>query len=314
MMWAGLLVMLVPLTLTLACVVGLVILWVRVFRRAQHGMPTCGKCGYGVYGATSLTCSECGGDFRQVGIDTAKQRGAVGPAVFGILWTVLLPLPALIAIGLMIAYGPQHAYTIHSLNLAPTPPAGSQLSNVGIEQAWGGSPWSMGPDPSRITMNASANASAGSYVHAEIDLTSFTFANTYGGNTSGNLTAPASGTAVTDASVLALLGGTGASTTDPTVQAHASDVVKVLQSLRTQGLGTHASALPPTPTFTVQNNSWQNDQPATWWVVSVLAFWLLFWIAGFVIFTLVRRAQHRAWERELAAQPAPPAPLVHPVS
>lgn len=65
--------------LLLASVVGLIVLWIRVLRKPKAVGPSCGKCGYLVQGMSTFSCPECGSDLREVGIDTAKQRGTVRP-------------------------------------------------------------------------------------------------------------------------------------------------------------------------------------------------------------------------------------------
>ena len=95
--WFGLMFLLVPLALMVGCLVGLIFLWVRALRRSRGDLPTCGRCGYAARGVSTLNCPECGADYREVGIVTPKQRGSVGPVLFVILWTVLLPLPSCVS-------------------------------------------------------------------------------------------------------------------------------------------------------------------------------------------------------------------------
>ncbi len=88
---------LIPLLLVLLCVGGLVWLWVAALRHPPGpAMPACGRCGYAVKGLTALSCPECGGDLREVGITTPRSRQKVTPLVFVMLWTLLLPVPALV--------------------------------------------------------------------------------------------------------------------------------------------------------------------------------------------------------------------------
>ena len=59
--------------------------------------PTCGACGYCVRGIEGLICPECGSDLREVGIVTPATRRSVSPRwPFMALWTLALPLPALV--------------------------------------------------------------------------------------------------------------------------------------------------------------------------------------------------------------------------
>ena len=103
---------LVPLILVLVTCGGLVWLWVRVVRGRKLGdLPVCGQCGYGTRGLTGLACPECGADLREVGIVTPRARGQVGPAKFIGLWTLLLPVPMLVAVSLVLAFFAPHVTT-----------------------------------------------------------------------------------------------------------------------------------------------------------------------------------------------------------
>ena len=44
------------------------VVWARLGRRSSADAPWCGKCGYSARGAQSMTCSECGADYRLVGM------------------------------------------------------------------------------------------------------------------------------------------------------------------------------------------------------------------------------------------------------
>lgn len=58
--------------------------------------PACGKCGYCVRGIEGLTCPECGSDLREVGILTGPHRRPVAPWAYAALWTLALPVGALL--------------------------------------------------------------------------------------------------------------------------------------------------------------------------------------------------------------------------
>ena len=72
---------------------GIIWLWVAAIRPPRIREPSCGRCGYPVQGLAGLTCPECGADFRLAGIATPTMR-LMRPAVFIVLWTLLLPIPA----------------------------------------------------------------------------------------------------------------------------------------------------------------------------------------------------------------------------
>lgn len=58
--------------------------------------PVCGKCGYCVRGIEGLTCPECGSDLREVGILTPRHRRPAPPWLYFALWTLALPIAALL--------------------------------------------------------------------------------------------------------------------------------------------------------------------------------------------------------------------------
>lgn len=73
----------------------MVVLVLRTRRRTPVvSEPSCGRCGYCVRGIPGLTCPECGADLREVGIVTPGMRRGLGPVGWGIIWTLILPLPA----------------------------------------------------------------------------------------------------------------------------------------------------------------------------------------------------------------------------
>lgn len=56
-------------------------------------MMSCGACGYAVRGATTLACSECGADLREVGIHRPKGQNAVAVLI------VTAAIAGLLAVG-----------------------------------------------------------------------------------------------------------------------------------------------------------------------------------------------------------------------
>ncbi len=79
--------------LLLGTIVGLIVLWIRVFRRAGSALPHCRACGYPARGVSTFQCPECGSDLREVGIATAADK-ALGLGAFLLAWTLSLILPA----------------------------------------------------------------------------------------------------------------------------------------------------------------------------------------------------------------------------
>lgn len=84
----------------------LVFIAFAIGRRSKIGSvaaPCCAACRYPVEGLTSLTCPECGCDLRRVGILTPAMGRPYGPWPGLILWTLLLPIPALALSGLFVS-------------------------------------------------------------------------------------------------------------------------------------------------------------------------------------------------------------------
>jgi len=110
---------LIMLLVVLVCAAALVALWAAALRRPRGGaLPACGRCGYAVKGLTALSCPECGGDLREVGITTPRSRQKLTPLVFVMLWTLLLPIPVL-AISWVVAatIGPTETRLTQSFHL-----------------------------------------------------------------------------------------------------------------------------------------------------------------------------------------------------
>jgi hypothetical protein len=103
----------------LVLVVGLVIgigafMLISRKNRSRASEPACGKCGYAVRGLPTFTCPECGADLREVGIVTSGQR-TMSPKARGVLlvllWTLVLPVPAMILSAVALQATPQTSVT-----------------------------------------------------------------------------------------------------------------------------------------------------------------------------------------------------------
>lgn len=92
--------MLVPsvmaVMITLAAAVALAVTGFLLVRRGAAAEPSCGRCRYPVTGLTTFVCPECGADLRTVGILTDDFRPRLARRWRGVLWMLLLPVPALI--------------------------------------------------------------------------------------------------------------------------------------------------------------------------------------------------------------------------
>jgi hypothetical protein len=94
------------LLLLMVLAVGGLLVW-RRFRSGVWPDPRCGGCGYIVRGISSLTCPECGGDLREVGIIPAGTRRPIGRLTWVAIWsTILIPLAVILSAVLQYAAGP----------------------------------------------------------------------------------------------------------------------------------------------------------------------------------------------------------------
>lgn len=90
--------------------------------RRIHGrrvsVPSCGKCGYQVEGLQALRCPECGSDLRIVGINAPSAPRRFGPVASAIIWTILLPVPALMITNFISRAVPKHHHRTTDITLA----------------------------------------------------------------------------------------------------------------------------------------------------------------------------------------------------
>lgn len=79
----------------LSLTVSIIVIVLARRRGPRVTQASCGHCRYPVEGLTTMTCPECGSDLREVGIITPARGTLPGPFVWVVLWTLLLPFPAL---------------------------------------------------------------------------------------------------------------------------------------------------------------------------------------------------------------------------
>ncbi len=82
--------------IALAAAVAFVVTAGVLLRRGAVAEPACGRCRYPVAGLPSFVCPECGSDLRTVGILTDQLRRRLPRRSRAGLWTLLIPVPALI--------------------------------------------------------------------------------------------------------------------------------------------------------------------------------------------------------------------------
>lgn len=287
---------LIPMALVLGCLVGLTYLWVRVLRNPGGGEPSCGSCGYAVQGLSALTCPECGSDFRRVGIDTPRQRGSVGPGVFSTLWTLMLPMPALAAIGLTMVFGPKQQSTSETVTLTPEAPSG--YADIRITSgSYAAPPWGSQSSLPELNLAMQVSGTSAGWATMSVDLSAFTFQD----HTSMTVPAP-----LDEQAVLSWMGAAGVNTADADVQAQAKELFRILRRAPAHGLkGVSASH------FSVASSSFTYHGPAWWFFWLQVALWALIWVAGILWYLRIRRRRQSQWAAHTAGAPRQPSAPVN---
>lgn len=279
-------------TLLIALVVlaGLVLLatiWRRqAWGRGRAAEPSCGKCGYPVRGLTSLNCPECGSDLREVGIVTPRTAREAGPLVWAVVWTVVLPWPAIGLSALLAATALPRGVETNMRRVifvqAPYLNAIIQANMTGRGVRYGqhGPPR---PVPvTQLTLELQTQRTVGPLT---VDLASGTSRYT-----------DAAGQAVTrpgpfdPGAVLAWLGSAGFDTTDPKIQARAADVHAAAQEIpQAQNKVSYLGKEPDGSQVVTAHPSFITTMPRPnpWTMLGVLGLWVVVWLAGIV--WIVRR-------------------------
>jgi hypothetical protein len=103
---------LLPLVLIALLGAAIVVMVIAKRRRRVVTDPECGKCGYCVRGLEHMTCPECGSDLREVGIITPTNARPLSNTIRLLIWTLIVPLPAIVIGGLLGALiGPRQMIT-----------------------------------------------------------------------------------------------------------------------------------------------------------------------------------------------------------
>ncbi|MCP3906319.1 MAG: hydrogenase maturation nickel metallochaperone HypA [Planctomycetes bacterium] len=264
---------------------GLIWIWVRVAQSGRRRRPGCGQCGYDVALLETMTCPECGSDFRAVGITRSAPAG-VRPWVFVALWTLLLPIPARSITSLVMGFAPLYVTTGYMIDLAPhsgvAPTVSLSLTTTYRMQGKTGRPGL--PGVSTIGRGT-----------AERPMATLTLppVGAAGGATEPVTAMISSTTRMRElgegpydaATIRAYLGTLGATTSDEELTADAEELAALLNAWRATG------------TFTTTRFGFTGGRgigpfgpmPATWYAPALLAGWLLVYVAGIVVFVAVHR-------------------------
>lgn len=295
-------------------VVALGVMWWRVVRGPRGGdLPQCGRCGYAVRGTQSLNCPECGGDLREVGITTPKQRGRVGPVAFVVLWTLLLPVPGCLVSGILMAVGPQQHSSYARMSLTPESGAYNSAtveysstytvasSGVSIGSSSSTQVSSTGVWNTQFQFPSLPPNGAVDYITLQLDLSNNVVpqASAMEIDPAGGayyytdaLGSTVRGQAVDADAVTGWLRDAGVAPVDAAVEAEAAELVKLVDALRQRR---------PSVSLSHFNNGGMTTssgtEPATWYLITLLLLWLLLYAGGIVYYFRLHR-------RRFAPRPA----------
>ena len=320
---------LIMLLVVLICVIGLVALWAAALRRPSGGgLPACGRCGYPVKGLTALNCPECGGDLREVGITTPRSRQKVTPLVFVMLWTLLLPIPALAISALMMTFylAPRVDTLNQTIRLSATQATHPDVE-VEIDQrvtTWGGGPSfhgssSAGSTPlrgggaltlylpaaagdTRVTLRPRPRSSPLVSPHPidlKLDLSRGRGHYAHAGATIAVSVPP------TEQEVIDWFKAQAVPSPDAELRADAADLIQIIQAISS---GTGSASI---NRYTMRGGGTSTSSgSAAWFGWTLLLLWLAVYAAGIVIFFRVRR-KHFVTD---APRDAPNTPEQRPAS
>jgi|GEM_PF-1410628 len=271
----------------LASFVGLVYIWARAFKRvtASQGLANCGACTYPVRGAATMNCSECGADFRVVGIVSPRMRRAyITPLIFIVLWSLCLWLPASLISAVLIEIGPTSQVWSEDAEVTPIDTKASgydsislNRSHIGVFTSWFEDETMIGNNDF-LTLDIYGPNDANTWV--EIDLTNNTYYDYYG---SSNNHHP-----FDRSTVEAWLVAVGADAKKPEVQKEVDELYACIKQTKAQGLG----KMNWTQYSLSHSNRYSEDGPAWWFILLQPVFWVLFYAGGIALyFWLHRRYQ-----------------------
>ena len=294
----------------IASVVGLIYIWVRALKQptAAEGLAKCARCGYGVRGAATMACPECGADFREVGIISPTMRKTfVGPALFITLWSLCLWIPGCVVSSVVIAVGPQNQVYYEDIDIDPPNTAAAGYNNImlnrmpyGINSAMFAGELYVGQDDySDVSIDGPNN-----YEYYEVDLNNNTF-----DNYSGMTTAPQP---FTRASLETWVANAGGDLKNADVQKQIDQVYNNIQQAKAVTLPSASWS-----EFKVNSkNTYSEDMPAGWFVLLQPVFWVVIYVVGIVLYFFLKNRYDKAMvtlrDQALANDPYASPPLKAP--
>ncbi len=261
----------VALLCTVLSAMGLTWLLARQWSGPRGFVTTCGHCGYDASGLHSLTCPECGSDFRLVGLVSPFQRAALRPLPFALWWTILLPFPTVLLLGVLAQLGPQdqtpmltcEAVLPEELKLAPL-----NLMLQGVQ------PLGRDGKPRYDNLTLYVEVAGGGYAQLDHLLHQSAPELTVNGQPFKT-----EATGVTGQLQAWLVASAGAKSADAArYEASAAALAGLLEQVQNR------RELPNSwPGLTFQNlNPWTNDQPARWFMKLMLGLAAGGWLAGLI--------------------------------
>jgi hypothetical protein len=283
----GILVFAVLVIGGIASLGGLVYIWVRALKQPSlaQGLANCGRCHYGVRGSTTMTCPECGADFREVGIiSPAMRKIFISPALFVVLWTMCLWLPGCVVSGIAVALGPQEQIEYEDVDIAPPDTKAAGYDNIMLSRT----PYGMYDGPAEEFLPLKSR-----YIDVdiygpnanewyEVDLAT----NTY----EDYMSSYSNPQKFDKAALESWMKTVGADLTNPDVKLQIDQLyTNIMQTSATGLVGNHWS------TYTINSQSnWTEDQPAGWFVLIQPVFWLLVYAGGIGLYFFLKHRYDNA--------------------
>jgi hypothetical protein len=276
-------VLLAPLVVVLVVLAVLVATaWAAVRRRdvgeSGDGGPVCGACSYSTLGLASLTCPECGGDLRAVGIITPRTpRPRLGFGAACVAFTAALAAIAAPLSGVLVSLLPPRVQFARTCTLSGPPSRAYAAVTVrAAASGWGGlrstPAVEMALVPGPLVATRPATMSTPSPLHLA------------GGN-SGDRPVPARPDAVLD-----WLRSAGIDTGDPRVAAEAWRVAAAAREVgrppwvrawQRGGWGRSGSGMDPMGVFaSVTFTESGSVNPPAWATAVILGTWGPLWLLG----------------------------------
>lgn len=259
--------------IVLVVVLTVILIGVAGGRRKRVTAPSCGSCGYAVEGLETLRCPECGSDLRTVGIITPATSGGVPRGVWAVLFTLFLPIPALVISGVLSTALPR-VYQFQASTTLSSPRSGAFNSVVvsgegtgrrGIRQA----------DSIVLTLIPNDGRKVPTLTYLPADNKAI-------------IGPPANQTIdqLSTEAIEAWFASAGVETSTPAITKETIDILRTIRMVEMGSSGGSTSAFGG-----MGGSSGSSTAPRTWFTVTMLIFWLAVWIGG--LFLILRRRESK---------------------